>query len=413
MPADPIRILRLIARLNIGGPAIQAVTLTADLPPEEFQTFLVCGNLDTGEGDMSYLAAGKQIRPVFIQEFSRNISLLDDFKAFIAIRKILLRFQPHIIHTHTAKAGTLGRLVAILYNCFSPKKDKVILVHTFHGHIFNGYFNRFKTYLFILIERFLARFTDRVIVISRLQKQDICRRYKITSENRVELIPLGFDLSGFNQTGNTGDSVRHKFFAGIPPDIFVVGIVGRLTAIKNHVMLLQTIRYLKEIQSVDPFYFLIVGDGELRQTLEQEAAEIFNSIDNRIVFSGWQKNMTDIYAAMDAVVLTSNSEGTPVTLIEAMAAGKPVIATSVGGVPDLIGKIHNVDSSGVQFAQNGLMVSPGDHQALAHALISLRTDTYDNMAMISNAQNHVLKNYSKSRLAEDIKTLYRRLILNR
>ena len=184
----PVRILRLIARLNIGGPAIQAILLSSELPRDQYQTLLVCGSLGPGEGDMTYLALDKGIHRFNIKELGRNISLLDDLKSLFIIRKIIKRFKPDILHTHTAKAGTLGRLavLSLRASIFTSKKIKVF--HTFHGHTFHSYFNALKTFIFIQVERFLARFTDRIIVVSNQQKEDICSTFRIADEKKVQII---------------------------------------------------------------------------------------------------------------------------------------------------------------------------------------------------------------------------------
>ena len=195
----PIRILRLIARLNIGGPAIQAITLSSELAGDQYQTLLVCGSLSPGEGDMTYLAIEKGVRRFIVKELGRNISLLDDLKSLFIIRKIIKRFKPDILHTHTAKAGTLGRLAVLSLRVpiFSSKTIRVF--HTFHGHTFHSYFNRLKTFIFILVERFLARFTDRIIVVSEQQKEEICGTFKIAHEKKVQVIRLGLDLSAYGK----------------------------------------------------------------------------------------------------------------------------------------------------------------------------------------------------------------------
>ena len=195
----PIRILRVIARLNIGGPAIQAITLSGELSRDQYQTLLVCGSLSPGEGDMTYLARDKGVHRFIIKELGRNISLLDDLKSFFIIRKIIKRFKPDILHTHTAKAGTLGRLAALSLRAPVIKSRKIRVFHTFHGHTFHSYFNRLKTFIFILVERFLGLFSDRIIVVSEQQKKDICDIYKIAPEKKVQVIRLGFDLSAYEK----------------------------------------------------------------------------------------------------------------------------------------------------------------------------------------------------------------------
>ena len=195
----PIKILQVIARLNIGGPAKHVVMLSAGLNRDFFRPLIVCGKVGSDEGDMSYLAKEKGINPFMIKELGREIEVLDDVKSFLELRKIIKRFRPDIIHTHTAKAGTLGRSAGISLNLLKKKNNRTKLLHTFHGHIFHSYFSKMKTYAFIKIERFLARRTDKIIVASPLQKKDICKKYKITSDKKVKAIPLGFDLKIFSE----------------------------------------------------------------------------------------------------------------------------------------------------------------------------------------------------------------------
>jgi glycosyltransferase involved in cell wall biosynthesis len=397
----PIRILRIIARLNIGGPAIQAATLSARLSKDAFQTLLVCGTVAAGEGDMSYLALSEGIQPEVLPSLGREISLLDDFRTLRDLRKIIRDFKPHIIHTHTAKAGTLGRIAGI--GLKSVSGTKIRLVHTFHGHVFNGYFSSRKTALFVQIERFLARFTDRIVVISPRQLADISFRYRIADPHKVRLIPLGFDLAPFRDNGRHTRESRREMLGFGNENIRVVGIIGRLTRIKNHRMLLDAVKILREADPVSSIRILVVGDGESRQELEQYAREL--GVSDLVVFAGWHKDMPGVYGIMDAVVLTSRNEGTPVTLIEAMAAGIPVIATAVGGVPDLLGR-SETNISGFQIAERGILVNPGDARALADALIFILKSTDASARMIRRAREHVMGHHSIERLLGDMKQLY-------
>ena len=393
---EPIRILRIIARLNIGGPAIQAVTLSDLFSKGRFRTCLVCGQVSAHEGDMSYLASSRQVNPVVLPTLGREISLLDDVKTFWQLRKIIGEFNPHIVHTHTAKAGTLGRLAGISLNAQRIFRQKMRLVHTFHGHVFHSYFSTRKTSAFVMIERFLARFTDRIIVISPSQKKDICEKYKIAKPNRVEVVPLGFDLSGFERLGPP------------PHEVFSVGIIGRLTPVKNHRMLLEVAKLLKERGMDHVFKFFVVGDGELKQDLIREAAAL--GIEEDLRFTGWQKQMPEVYRKLDAVVLTSLNEGTPVSLIEAMASARPVIATDVGGVKDLMGEIDTARAEGYKLARHGILLPSGDSKAMAEALLFAVRERTLTTEMAERAKKHVLERYSLERLVRDMETLYEGLV---
>ncbi len=213
-----------------------------------------------------------RVHRFIIKELGRNISLLDDLKSFFIIRKIIKRFKPDILHTHTAKAGTLGRLAALSLRAPVIKSRKIRVFHTFHGHTFHSYFNRLKTFIFILVERFLGLFSDRIIVVSEQQKKDICDIYKIAPEKKVQVIRLGFDLSAYekiapDRTASLPDSV-----SCINSEPFRVGIIGRLTAVKGHVLLFEAISYLKAWAKIDSFQFIIVGDGELKTVWPFELA---------------------------------------------------------------------------------------------------------------------------------------------
>jgi glycosyltransferase involved in cell wall biosynthesis len=400
----PIRILRLIARLNIGGPAIQAITLSSELPRDKYQTLLVCGRLSPGEGDMTYLALDKGVHRFNIKELSRNISILDDLKSLFIIRKIIKRFKPDILHTHTAKAGTLGRLAALSLRASILTSKKIRVFHTFHGHTFHSYFNELKTYIFIRVERYLARFTDRIIVVSQQQKNDICDTFKIADEKKVQIIRLGFDLSAYgkilpNRRTHSPDSKTY-----IHSEPFRVGMVGRLAAVKNHFLLFKAINFLRAWGKIDRFRFIIVGDGELKSELVAEANKL--NLSEAISFYGWRKNMAAVYTQLDAVVLTSKNEGTPVAIIEAMAASRPVVATAVGGVPDLIGSVMDKQRNGFQIGERGLMLPSENAEALAEAILFVMEKQNVLKPTIRRAKAFALANYSQQRLLNDIKTLY-------
>jgi len=400
----PIRILRLIARLNIGGPAIQAITLSSELSRDQYQTLLVCGNLSPGEGDMTYLARDKGVHRFIIKELGRNISLMDDLKSLFIVRKIIKRFKPDILHTHTAKAGTLGRLAALSLRAPILTSKKIRVFHTFHGHTFHSYFKRLKTFIFILVERLLARFTDRIIVVSEQQKKDICNTFKIAHEKKVQVIRLGFDLSAYEKIVPIRKVSLPPIGSCINSEPFRVGIVGRLTSVKNHIMLFEAISYLRTWAKIDSFQFIIVGDGELKAELLAEANKL--NVSEAIIFSGWRKNMPAVYVQLDAVVLTSKNEGTPVAIIEAMAASRPVVATAVGGVPDLIGRVVEEKPEGFQLAQRGLILPSENANALAGALLFLLGNRKELEPMIRRAREFVFADYCLQRLLNDIKTLY-------
>ncbi len=383
-----MKVLRIIARLNIGGPAVHVTFLTAGLNSEKYQSILVSGIVSEGEGDMSYFAYKHGVEPVIIPELGREIGLKNDLKALYRLIKLIRTEKPDIIHTHTAKAGTLGRIAAIMAGV--PYK-----VHTFHGHVLHSYFGPLKTKFFILIERFLAKFTDKIIVISPLQFQELCYDIKIARPNKFAVIPLGFDLAQFLNSEIHRGKFRKEL--NIPEDILLVGIVGRLTAIKNHTLFLKSAS--KVLESVFNVKFIIVGDGELNTELKNLAIEL--GISDKVIFLGWREDMPVVYSDLDVVTLTSLNEGTPVTLIEAMASAKPVVATAVGGVPDIV-------SDG----QTGIIVPSGDKEKFASAIVDLLLSPEKRKEFGINAREFVRTRFTKERLCADMDELYTSLINN-
>ena len=409
---DSVRVLRVIARLNIGGPAIQAVSLTKELEKEGFQTLLACGDVESHEGDMSYLALEQGVQPRRIEGLGREISPWNDLRVLLRLLRLLRRFRPRIVHTHTAKAGTLGRAAGALWNLAHPRKGRVLMVHTFHGHVFHSYFGRWKTRVFLGIERFLGRFTDRIVVISRAQREDICGTYRIAAPHKARIVPLGFDLAPFARDGEEDARIRwmrSQYAASAQP--FLVGLVGRLAPVKNHRLLLEAAQLLRSQGELRGFRFVIVGDGELRADLERETGAL--GLSDVIHYVGWRKAMAPVYRALDAVILTSLNEGTPVSLIEAMAAARPIAATAVGGVSDLLGRVLDHPEAGVERAERGFLVESGNAPALAGALIRLRNRREEAAAMGMRAQRFVLDAYGMERLVNDVKDLYREILGDR
>lgn len=388
-----IKILRIIARLNIGGPAIHAILLSASLNNSKYETFLVCGSLSEKEGDMSYYALEKGVKFNIIPCLKRKISFFSDICAFCRIYLLICRLKPDIIHTHTAKAGSLGRTAALVYN-FLPWHKKIKIVHTFHGHVLSGYFGRLKTNLFILIERFLAFFTDMVITVSDSVKEELLK-LKIVSAGKIKVIPLGFELE--------------KFLL-LPPktggNSFNVGIIGRLVPIKNHRLFLDAAFKLAG-RDLD-ISFKIVGDGEDRQKLENYAKELGIK---KVEFLGWKNDLPAVYSGLDLVVLTSLNEGTPVSLIEAMASSRVVISTDVGGVRDLMGEELKLKvGGGFRIFERGILVKSGDSKALTNAISFILSDLGLRNELAVAGRKYTEKVFSKARLTGDIEDLYEKLL---
>ena len=376
-----IKIVRIIARLNIGGPAINVVLLSEGLKDDGFETTLITGRVEESEGDMSYFALEKGINPVIVNELARSISPIKDIKALCKIYRIIRKEQPDIVHTHTAKAGVVGRMAAILAGV--PVK-----VHTFHGHVFEGYFSGPATKVFIAIERFLGRFTDKVVAVSNSVENDVSMRYNIVSKDKVAVIQLGFELEKFFEADKNKGRLRQEL--GLGSDVLLIGIVGRLVPVKNHKMFLDVVKKV-------PAKFIIVGDGELRQELENYAAEL--GIRDKVVFLGWRRDLENIYVDLDVVCLTSLNEGTPVSLIEAMASARPVLATDVGGVRDI-----------VKNNENGLLVQSNDVDGFNKALLSMLEDREKRLEMGRYGREFVNENFRKERLIKDTENLYKSLL---
>jgi glycosyltransferase involved in cell wall biosynthesis len=381
------KIVRIIARLNIGGPAIHVSLLSAGLNHGRFHTTLVAGSIGEHEGDMSYLAASYGVQPVFLPELGREIGWKNDARALKQLMRLMRREKPDIVHTHTAKAGTLGRLAAMAAGV--PVK-----VHTFHGHVFHGYFSPRQTRVFLAIERFLARRTDCIITLSERQAHEIADVYQVAPREKLKVIPLGFDLDGFLSAEQYRGQLRAEL--GLPSDALIVTIVGRLVPVKNHRLFFEMAR--RVAAELPQTHFVVVGDGELRPALEEEAA----SLRDRAHFLGWRRDLPVIYADSDVVVLTSVNEGTPVALIEAMASGKSVVATRVGGVPDI-----------VRDGETGIVVEPHNADALTAAVQELLRDPVTRERFGMAGRPSVRERFDKRRLIEDVTRLYDELLARR
>jgi glycosyltransferase involved in cell wall biosynthesis len=404
--------VRIIDRLNIGGPSKHVVWLTAGLSAAGFDTELITGTLAPGEGDMSYFAKASGVRPRVIDQMSREIGLSD----IVVIAKLLWRFlelKPDIIHTHKAKAGAVGRVAAMIYKWATPsilrlRPRQCRIVHTYHGHIFHGYYGRVRTSLFVAIERGLARAcTDRVIVLSKQQAREISGRYRICRPDQYRVIPLGLDLEEIQSNLTclrSGKVLREEL--GLSCDQTAIGIVGRLCEVKNHRMFLEAAaRMLKD--SSGRATFVIVGDGHLRQDLEQESVRL--GISDAVAFTGFREDALSLYAELDIVALTSLNEGTPLTLIEAMCCGRAVAATEVGGVEDLMGAQRST-MNGFKVWDHGVTAPSGDVDAFAGALrfLSERPELRDEMGKLGRAFVNVWM--SKDRLLGDFERVYSELV---
>ena len=410
-----MKILRVIARLNVGGPARHVVWLSEGLKPLGHHTVLVTGVVPSGEDDMNYFAEGHGIHPITIRQMSRELSPKDLLAAW-KIYRLMLREQPDVVHTHTAKAGAVGRTAGLMYRWLTPsaligKPRQCRFVHTFHGHVFHSYYGPAKTKMFLAIERALARsVTDRIVVVSEQQRDEISETFHVGRRDQFEVIPLGLDLEAFSTWQNRRSRVRAELHA-TDSDV-LIGVVGRLTEVKNHEMFLHAAARVKELAASQKtnarFRFVIIGDGRLRGSLESEAREL--GLTDDVVFLGTRNDPEDFYAALDVVALTSLNEGTPLTLIEAMANERPVIATAVGGVVDLLGQ-HVSEADGFTICERGISVSSNDVEAFAQGLLRLATDEALRARVSAAGRDFVRANYGKDRLIRDISNLYERLLM--
>ncbi len=391
MGTRPLRVVRLIARLNIGGPARHVALLQRHLPGRGYESTLITGVPAVGEAELPPAeAAGAPIDRVVVPELGRALRAGDDLVAFVRIYGLLGRLKPDIVHTHTAKAGALGRVAALLYNATRRPSRRAVVVHTFHGHVLRGYFGPAANRAVRAAERALARVSDRIIAISPAQRTDLVEVLRIAPARKVVMVPLGLDLDALERTPDRGTRLRHE--ARFPDDAVVCGYVGRLVPIKHADLL---IRAFAEVHGRQPHArLLVVGDGECRVDLERLVGEL--NLTGSVRFIGWQTNLIDVYGAMDVVALTSRNEGTPVALIEASAAGKAIVATRVGGVSDV-----------VETERTGLLVPDDDLAALASALERLIVDSALRARLGAAARANSISRFGYVRLVDDLDALYR------
>lgn len=383
--ANPIRVCRIIGRLNIGGPALHAILLEQGLRARGYETVLIAGREGPREGNLHDLAAEKGVEPLILPELGREVRPLRDCAALVKLVRLLRRLRPQIVHTHTAKAGALGRIAAKLAGV-------PIIVHTFHGHVLHGYFSRRTTRFFLSIERCLAAASTKVLTVSEGQRQDLLR-LRIGRPETVGVMPLGLELEGFLRSELRRGEIRRRL--GVNAGALLVGIVARLAPIKDHTTFLEAAFDLRKSRL--DVQFLIVGDGELRSALEQEASSL--GLDGCAHFLGWQRELEPIYADLDLAVLSSLNEGTPVSLIEAMAAGLPVVATKVGGIPELVAD-----------GKTGLLVPPKDPMAMSRAMETLLGDPERRRQMGRLGREAVYPLYSDAALIDRMHGLYASLL---
>jgi glycosyltransferase involved in cell wall biosynthesis len=375
----------------MGGPALHVAYLTAGLRERGYDTTLVAGSLARGEDSMAFVADELGVGVVRIDELGREISPLRDLVATLRLARLIRRERPAILHTHTAKAGTVGRVAALL----AGRKGPPIVVHTFHGHVLRGYFGPLRSLLFRLLERWLARRTTALIAVSPQVRDDLVA-LGVAPRERFVVIRLGIELDE-RVAGTPDGRVECRRYLGIRPDRFAVGWIGRMTAVKRTDDVLVAFKRLRDA-GVDAC-LCMVGDGPDRAQLERRAHEL--GIVRDTLFPGYQEDVAPFYAAFDALVLPSSNEGTPVSAIEALAAGRPVVATRVGGVPDV-----------VQEGEDGFLVEPGATDDLADRLARLARDPALRERMGRAGRDRMLPRYAVERLVDDVDRLYAELLRN-
>jgi glycosyltransferase involved in cell wall biosynthesis len=385
---ERIRVLRVIARLNMGGPALHVAYLSAGLKERGYDTTLVAGSLALGEESMANVAEGLGVPIVTVPDLHREISPFRDVRAVHHLAELIREQRPHILHTHTAKAGAIGRLAAMLAGDAAPP----IVVHTFHGHVLRGYFGPLRSTVFRLLERSLAKRTTALVAVSPEVRDDLVG-LGIAPREKFTVVRLGIELD--ERVGADADRLETRRVLGIGPERFVVGWIGRMTGVKRTDDVLLAVRGLRD-RGVDAV-LCMVGDGPDRDAAEVRAHEL--GIVRDSLFLGYQDDVAPYYAAFDALILPSANEGTPVSAIESLAGGRPVVATEVGGVPDVV-------RDGV----DGFLVRPGDVDAMADRLARLAADADLRRRMGEAGAASVRERYAVERLLADMDALYRRLL---
>lgn len=391
------KILRIINRFNIGGPTYNAAILTKYLS-DKYDTKLVGGAHQSSENSSNFILESLDIKGEVVRNMRRELKPLEDRAAYREIKEIIKKYQPDIIHTHASKAGAIGRAAGIHYG-------KAKMVHTFHGHVFHSYFGKIKTTAYKTIERGLAKKTDKIIAISELQKEELVNTYKICSAEKVSVIPLGFDLSKlYTDSDSKRNSFRSKY--QLNDDEIAIGIIGRLTGIKNHQLFLNAFELAKKSSS-NKIRAFIIGGGEDKEKLIEyckqlnlsytttEFQEDGNTAKADVHFTSWIKSMDIPYAGIDIVALSSNNEGTPVSLIEAQAASKPIVSTEVGGIADIV--IKN---------KTALLSNPEDLGSFTANLLKLIDNSSLRKSLTQISKDFVAERFHYNRLVRDIENLY-------
>jgi glycosyltransferase involved in cell wall biosynthesis len=383
-----LSIVHVIARLNVGGAALHVLQLAREQAQRGHDVLVVAGTLAAGEESMEYVADELGVHVLKLPLLQRELSPRADAAAILALRELLRQRRPDVLHTHTAKAGATGRLAALAVGSARPRA----IVHTYHGHVLSGYFSRRWERVFRLIERLLSHTAGTLVAVSNEVRDDLVR-FRVAPAERFVVVPYGFDLPAWSEAD---EAARRRLRAQVGADArFVVGWAGRLTAIKRPLDLVRTLGGLLE-RDVDAL-LVLVGDGEDRPAVEALAAEL--GLRDRCRFVGFQQRIRDWYAAFDAFLLTSANEGTPVAAIEALAAGRPVVATRAGGTGAVVAN-----------GETGYLERIGDTEALAARLALLARDPELGARMGERGADDVRDRFTIGRMADEIEAVYRALL---
>ena len=384
------RVLRVIARMNIGGPAYHVSLLSGLLDPERYETLLVTGRVGPGEASMEDLARQYGAHVWHMPTLGPEIDVRADAHALRQLTTLTRRFCPEVVHTHTAKAGMIGRVAAR-----TALGRRPVVVHTFHGHVLEGYFGPARSGVYRGLEKGLARLSDALVGVSRATVDDLVR-LGVASHDKFRVIPLGLDLADFLAIDpSPGGPVRHEI--GASNQDVVLLFMGRLAPIKRTDLLVRAVATARRRGA--PVQLLVAGDGTERATVERLAADL--GVSSAIRVLGYRRDLTALVRAADIGVLSSDNEGTPVSLIETAAGARPVVATRVGGVPEVV-----VEGTGI-------LVAPQDHEAFADALVRLAADPEARRRMGTAARSHVARRHTVGRLIDDIDALYSDLLATR
>lgn len=398
-PGRVLRVLRVITRLNVGGPAQHVAYLTTGLVPHGFTTTLISGRIDEGEGDMGYFCEKVGARVEYLDCLVKPISPWKDICVLAKMVRILLSVRPDVLHTHLAKAGFISRIAAALV---WPLGVRPIILHTYHGHVFHSYFSDRQNRLHLFLERLCARWTHRIIAVSTKLQAELVHRYKIAPESNFRVVPLGFDLSPFLARARKSGEFRRQI--GVGGDTPLIGIVGRLTPVKDHSLFLDSFREI--LRTYPSAAAVIVGDGEDREYIQRYAEGL--GIGDRVKWTGFMSDLPLVYGDLDILALTSRNEGTPVAVIEAQASGCPVVATDVGGtadaMPELTGASASEQNTDIVRRAGGYLVRHRTPGAFADACIRILRGDFK---PAEDARPAVAVQFSSERLSEDIAHLYR------